>query len=227
MDTVVYQWVREDRTPYYIGIGNPRRPYTGRRRCGRPPSRDRIIILHENLEWEEACRIEKELIAFYGREDLGTGILRNLTDGGEGAVNPSKETREKMSESRSGENHPMFGKSPSKETREKLSKSKSGENNPMFGKSHSKETREKLSKSKSGENNPMFGKSHSEETRKKLSKKLSKPRNWYHPDHGEVLQKSCLEMIKLFPEQNLNRGNLCSVAKGVQNHHKGWIALKA
>ncbi len=179
MDTVVYQWVREDRTPYYIGIGNPRRPYTGRRRCGRPPSRDRIIILHENLEWEEACRIEKELIAFYGREDLGTGILRNLTDGGEGAVNPSKETREKMSESRSGENHPMFGKS------------------------------------------------HSEETRKKLSKKLSKPRNWYHPDHGKVLQKSCLEMIKLFPEQNLHKGNLCSVAKGVQNHHKGWIALKA
>jgi len=186
MNTVVYQWVREDRTPYYIGIGNPRRPYKGRRRCGRPPSRDRIIILHENLEWEEACRIEKELIAFYGRKDLGTGILRNLTDGGEGAVNPSKETRERLSRSISGENHPMFGKSPSKETREKISKSLFGKNNPGY-----------------------------------------KPRNWYHPDHGEVLQKSISEMIKLFPEQNLSYDCLGRVARGVRNHHKGWTALKA
>jgi len=247
MDTVVYQWVREDRTPYYIGIGNPRRPYKGRRRCGRPPSRDRIIILHENLEWEEACRIEKELIAFYGRKDLGTGILRNLTDGGEGLPNPSKETREKISEAVSGENHPNFGKSTSKETREKISKSMSGENHPNFGKSLSKETREKLSKSLSGENHPMFGKSPSKETREKLSgennpnfgkslsketrdkisKKLSKPKNWYHPDHGEVLQKSLSEMVKLFSEQNLSLGNLSEVARGVRNHHKGWTALKA
>ena len=227
MNTVVYQWVREDRTPYYIGIGNPRRPYKGRRRCGRPPSRDRIIILHENLEWEEACRIEKELIAFYGRKDLGTGILRNLTDGGEGLPNPSKETRDKISKSTSGENNPMFGKSHSKETRDKISKKmsklRSGKNNPMFGKSPSKETREKLSKSLSGKNNPMFGKSHSEKTRKKRFK----PKNWYHPDHGKVLQKSSTEMVELFPEQNLCRTSLSSVARGVRNHHKGWTALKA
>ena len=199
MDTVVYQWVREDRTPYYIGIGNPRRPYKGRRRCGRPPSRDRIIILHENLEWEEACRIEKELIAFYGRKDLGTGILRNLTDGGEGLPNPSKEVREKLSKSMSGKNNPNFGKSPSKETREKLSKSLSGKNNPMFGKSHSEKTR----------------------------KKRFKPKNWYHPDHGKVLQKSSTEMVELFPEQNLCRTTLSRVARGEQACHKGWIALKA
>lgn len=206
MNTVVYQWVREDRTPYYIGIGNPRRPYVGRRRCGRPPSRDRIIILHENLEWEEACRIEKELIAFYGRKDLGTGILRNLTDGGEGMPNPSKEIREKLSKSKSGENNPMFGKSRSKETREKISESMSGENNPMFGKSPSKETRDKIS----GKNSPRYN-----------------PRNWYHPDHGKVLQKSSTEMVELFPEQNLSKGHLSNVARGVRSHHKGWITLKA
>jgi len=227
MNIVVYQWLREDGTPYYIGIGNPRRPYKGRRRCGHPPSRDRIIILHENLEWEEACRIEKELIAFYGRKDLGTGILRNLTDGGEGAVNPSKETREKISKSTSGENNPMFGKSHSKETRDKISKKmsklRSGKNNPNFGKSPSKETREKLSKSLSGKNNPMFGKSHSEKTRKKRFK----PKNWYHPDHGKVLQKSSTEMVELFPEQNLCRTTLSRVARGEQACHKGWIALKA
>lgn len=202
MNTVVYQWLREDGTPYYIGIGNPRRPYKGRRSCGRPPSRDRIVILHENLEWEEACRIERELIAFYGRKDLGTGILRNLTDGGEGMPNPSKETREKLSKSLSGENNPMFGKSHSKEAKEKFS----GKNNHMFGKSYSKEDREKFS----GENNPRYN-----------------PRNWYHPHHGEVLHKSISEMIKLFPEQNLGHGCLGKVARGIRNHHKGWIALKA
>ena len=240
MDTVVYQWLREDGTPYYIGIGNPRRPYIGRRSCGRPPSRDRIVILHENLEWEEACRIERELIAFYGRKDLGTGILRNMTDGGEGLPNPSKEIREKLSKLKSGENNPNFGKfgenhhnfgkSTSKETREKLSKLMSGENNPNFGKSPSKEIRDKLSKSLSGENHPNFGKPRSKKTRDKISGKNHyryKPIDWYHPNHGKILQKSLSEMIELFPEQNLSRGNLSSVARGVRAHHRGWTALKA
>ena len=246
MNKVVYQWLREDGTPYYIGIGSPRRPYKGRRLCGCPPPRDRIVILHENLEWEEACRIEKELISFYGRKDLGTGILRNLTDGGEGVqgVIFSEETIKKLSESHkgykhteesklklsksiSGENHYMYGKSHSKETKEKLSNLLSGENHPMFGKPRSKETREKISKGHQG-------KKHTEETKRKLSEMNSgenhpryTPRNWYHPDHGKVFQKSVSEMVKLFPEQNLCCSSLSKVARGEQAYHKGWIALKA
>jgi hypothetical protein len=58
----------------------------------------------------------------------------------------SEETRQKISEALSGENHPMFGKSHSAESLEKMSESqrsidRTGENNPMFG--------------KTGENNPM------------------------------------------------------------------------
>lgn len=82
----------------------------------------------------------------------------------------------------------------------------------------------------SGENNPMFGKSPSKETRDKISGKNSpryNPRNWYHPDHGKVLQKSSTEMVELFPEQNLSKGHLSNVARGVRSHHKGWITLKA
>lgn len=47
---------------------------------------------------------ERYLISFYGRRDLGLGILCNLTDGGEGAPGKivSEETRKKMSSKRKG-----------------------------------------------------------------------------------------------------------------------------
>jgi len=58
-----------------------------------------------------------------------------------------------MSESKKGENNPMFNKSLSTETKAKLSEAMSGE----IGKTHTPETLAKMS----GENNPNFGKTHS------------------------------------------------------------------
>jgi predicted DNA-binding protein YlxM (UPF0122 family) len=43
--------------------------------------------IYENLTNEEAIKIEAELISFFGRIDTKTGILTNLTDGGEGLNN--------------------------------------------------------------------------------------------------------------------------------------------
>lgn len=84
----VYAYLRNDGTPYYIGKGSGNRAYKhGANEPIHPPvDKSKIVILNENLSEKEAFSIEKELITKYGRKDVGTGILRNQTDGGEGAA---------------------------------------------------------------------------------------------------------------------------------------------
>lgn len=77
-----YAYLREDRTPYYIGKGKGRRAY--KRHNVKVPPKDRILFLKKNLTEEEALRHEVYMIAVFGRKNNNTGILRNLTDGGEG-----------------------------------------------------------------------------------------------------------------------------------------------
>jgi hypothetical protein len=262
MNTVVYEWLREDGSPYYVGIGNPKRPYTGKRSCGYPPPKDRIVILYEGLDWQTACEIEKDLIAFYGRKDLGTGILRNLTDGGDGikGLVITELHRNRISRSKKG-------RKLTKEQREFLSESRKGKNNPMHGKIHpSRGSRhpkykarhwfhpicgEILNKSAS-ELVEMFPEQELKDTSlcslsrgdcfnvkgwrtlscpvdknlsiKKLNGKRSNPKrfNWFHPDVGEIYNKSCSELCELFPEYNLDISGLSLVPRGLRGKHKGW-----
>ena len=79
-----YAYLREDRTPYYIGKGSGDRINKNHGRpCSKPPL-DRRIKLKIDLTEEEAFRHEEYMITLYGRLDLGTGILYNKSDGGEG-----------------------------------------------------------------------------------------------------------------------------------------------
>ena len=99
-------------TPYYIGKGQGNRAYNYHRRTPVPKDRSNIIFLKENVTEEEAFVYEKEMILFYGRKDIGTGILMNWTDGGEGPSNPSPETRRRIKESlldRCKDNPEMYG----------------------------------------------------------------------------------------------------------------------
>lgn len=82
-DYYVYAYLREDGTPYYIGKGKDRRAY--QKKNFNPPAKDRIVIILDNLSEEQAFANEIDFIKWYGRKDNNTGILRNLTDGGEGA----------------------------------------------------------------------------------------------------------------------------------------------
>ena len=99
-DFYTYAYLREDRTPYYIGKGSGNRVYKKDRRIKPPKDKSRIIFLKKNLLEEEAFRHEIYMIAVFGRKDNGTGILHNRTNGGEGVSGAikSEEIRKKISE---------------------------------------------------------------------------------------------------------------------------------
>lgn len=67
-----------------------------------------IEILVDDLTEREALDKEMELIKLYGRVNTGTGILCNLTDGGEGNAGwkPRPETCEKISKAAIGRKNP-------------------------------------------------------------------------------------------------------------------------
>ena len=101
MQYYTYAYLREDGTPYYIGKGRNNRAFKKNKGDIRPPKdKSKIIFLKQNLTEEEAFKHEIYMIAVFGRKDLGTGILRNRTNGGEGVSGGiiSEENRKKRSE---------------------------------------------------------------------------------------------------------------------------------
>ena len=79
---------------FYIGIGSDilgkhKRAFSKKRRgkFWRDMIKNReyqVNIIYDNLSWKDVCKKEIELIAKYGRRDLGKGTLVNLTNGGDG-----------------------------------------------------------------------------------------------------------------------------------------------
>ena len=166
-----YAYLREDRTPYYIGKGKGNRVYKIHQKgISVPKDESRIIFLKQNLTEEDAFKHEIYMIAVLGRKDLGTGILRNRSDGGEGASGAvkSEEYKKKKSESMRGENNHNYGKSFSKEHKKKLSIAKKGENNHNYG----KRGEESYWYGKSGKNHPAYGRKNSKEYSERQSELL-------------------------------------------------------
>jgi hypothetical protein len=212
-----YAYLRIDRTPYYIGKGEGKRLYTkGKDEIGKPPTKDRIIFLKQNLTEAEAFRHEIYMIAVYGRKDLETGILRNKTNGGEGTsgfipwnkgTTYAEDLKKKISIGRKGipSNRPGF--KHSEETKELCRQA-------SLGKVHSEETCKKMSKSR-------MGHIVSEETKQKITNSLCKVSyKLYHISGKEVVVNN---FTKFCRENKLHRERMMDRITGkVAKPYKGW-----
>jgi len=123
-----YAYLNGEGIPYYIGKGKENRLYDHRgKNCNPPKDRNRIIKLKQNLTEEEAFKHEIYMVAVFGKKCDGTGILMNISDGGNappkmyGNNSPTKrsEVRAKISAALKGRK----GNPVSLETRQKISNS--------------------------------------------------------------------------------------------------------
>jgi hypothetical protein len=174
----IYAYVRSDGTPYYIGKGSSNRAWVKSGRAIKPPKdKSKIVVMESNLTEIGAFALERRYIRWYGRKNNQTGILHNMTDGGEGCsgIIHSEQTRKQISASKLGKKHGPYPK----EHGIKIS-------NALKGRTHSELHRENLRKANRGkklsekhknkislatidELNPFYGKSHSIEVRNKIS----------------------------------------------------------
>jgi len=152
-----YAYLRENRTPYYIGKGKGRRSHQ-KHNGFYPPPKNRIVFLKQNLTEEEAFKHEIYMIAVFGRKDLGTGILHNKTDGGRGCSHKIMTEKDLYNRSKG-----RLGKQLSESHKRRISEANTGTPKTMTEKRKQSDIEKGLRAR--GKTKPK----HSEETKRKIS----------------------------------------------------------
>jgi len=198
-------------SPYYIGKGCHKRAWIDKGRPARKPTDEsRIVMLRTNLTEQEAFDWERFYIKRYGRLDLGTGILHNKTDGGDGvsgiiipesARRVHRENRQKEGRWKGAKN-PTAGGDPVR-----------GEKNPMWGRSHTQEARRKMSETRLIKN---------QDPRRKNEIKIARLRYLYEliDADGEVYVTE--NLLDFSRQYSLNNSCIHKVVTGKQASYKGW-----
>lgn len=212
-DWYVYRHIRLDKNePFYIGIGKKKN--YNRAFQNTPERRNeiwgkifekteiRVEIILTNLTKIDASKKEQEFIKLYGRKDLKTGCLCNMTDGGDGIWNckRSDETKEILRNQKLGEKNPMFGKTQSEETKQKR-------NDSLRGQKRSEETKknQSLSTIKSGQAKQTLI----------IDYYTNEPLGIYHS-----MSEAC-RSVGLSPKND--GGKACMVANGKRKQVKGYV----
>lgn len=107
-----YVYVHKKKTNgevFYVGKGSGKRAWSS---SGRNELWERtankygwfVEIVENNLQDWYAFELERDLISFYGRRDIGDGSLTNMSDGGDGPSRMNPEAAKRISEALSGIN---------------------------------------------------------------------------------------------------------------------------
>ena len=198
---IIYKITNKINGKVYIGQTIKERGFKGRYECS-GEGIERVYNYHKSREEHnrsynkhllrsienhgfEAFEVIEEFDVAYSKEELDKLEIKYIKEFN--CLNPNgynndeggnkgkfcKESKRLLSEKKSGENNPFYGKKHSEETRKKMSEAHKGKcvgkNHPMYGKHHTEETRQKMSEAKKGKNHPMCGKHFSEEHKQKIS----------------------------------------------------------
>lgn len=256
MEYYVYaHYVTGESLPFYIGKGKGNRAYDlkGRSKFWNRKAKNGFTVkfIRTNLTEETSLLLETKMILFYGRRDSGTGCLVNHTDGGDGLINPSADTRKKIGrankerfkdlEFREKFSEAQRNKVVKESTRAKMSKAQTNrfksaeERNTLKQLSteawSSAELRKKQSKlifQKHKENPEIANKIRQYRLGKNLSaesrRKLSQKKSGksYALVSPEGKEYTCLYQSEFAREHNLNVKSLNSFLLGKMKTYKGW-----